>query len=90
MSDEEIKNKAKETSGGNYYYEQGFIYGFELGEESGRDELREDFQQGKVTCAGMTIQEIINMKEENAELKETNKVERPSSLPIKQIPLPLY
>ncbi len=69
MSDEEIKNKAKETSGGNYYYEQGFIYGFELGEESGRDELREDFQQGKVTCAGMTIQEIINMKEENAELK---------------------
>lgn len=42
MTDKEIKNKAKETSGGNYYYEQGFIYGFELGEENGRKEATEE------------------------------------------------
>ena len=33
------------------------------------DELREDFQQGKITCYGMTMQEIMDMKKENAKLK---------------------
>ena len=44
MTNAEIKNKAKKKSGGNYYYEQGFVYGFELGEENGR---KEGYEQGK-------------------------------------------
>lgn len=36
------------------------------------DELRENFQQGKMTCCGMTIDEIIKLKKENAELKAEN------------------
>lgn len=44
ITDKEIKNKAKETSGGNYYYEQGFVYGFELGEENGRKEVYKELE----------------------------------------------
>lgn len=51
-------------------YSEGFEEGFKDGAKWGMEQLREDFQQGKITCAGMTIQEIMNLKKENAELKK--------------------
>lgn len=66
MTDEEILNKAKETSGGNYSYEQGFVYGFELGEENGRKEIFPSFVKKKE----MLETRVSILEEENAELKE--------------------
>lgn len=43
---------------------------FQDGAKWGMERLREDFQQGKITCAGMTIQEIMNLKKENEQLKK--------------------
>ena len=66
MIDEEIINKAKETSNGNFYYEQGFAYGYELGEENGRKEIFPSF----IKKTEMLETRVSILEEENEQLKE--------------------
>lgn len=74
MTDEEILNKAKETSDGNYIYEQGFVYGFELGEENGRKDLEKEIKQ--ITEREHVVPEhyLCEMIKKSKELEEQNKI----------------
>lgn len=62
MTDEEIEKEAKEYSQGNFYSEQGFLYGYERGFAEGREE--------KCNSCGLRQQKRVNLEKENAELKE--------------------
>lgn len=56
MTDEEINNEAKKYSQGNFYVEQGFSYGYEVGFAEGEKENTElkeklrQFEEGETVC----------------------------------------
>lgn len=75
MTDEEIEKEAKKCSQGNFYYEQGFVYGFELGLAEGRKtEADKIFDEW---CSGSHDEPqecgfLKQLKNENAKLTKEN------------------
>lgn len=61
MTEEEIEKEAKEYSQGNFYSEQGFLYGYERGSAESRKEVR----LYETTC----INRLHHIEKENEELK---------------------
>ena len=55
MTDKEIEKEAKEYSQGNFYSEQGFMYGYERGSAEGR---KEGYEQGKNNICKKILEEL--------------------------------
>lgn len=84
MTDEEIKEmekEAKEYAQGNFYSEQGFLYGYEIGFEKGRKEIeqwKQEWQDAQIKAneegfARTTLQiKCTNLEKEIEELKDRN------------------
>lgn len=76
MTDEEIEKEAKEYAQGNFYLEQGFLYGYELGLAEGK---KEGYEQGKNNeresqCGKKNYEkDIARLEKENEKLKAANK-----------------
>lgn len=73
MTEEEIEKEAKEYAQGNFYSEQGFLYGYERGFEEGRKKEADLIFES--WCKGSDDEQcecgfLKKIEKENAELKE--------------------
>lgn len=65
MKDEEIEKKAKEYAKGNFYSEQGFLYGYEIGLEEGRKEKWHGLRKNPNDVPTEYKEVLVNLWDEN-------------------------